>query len=173
MDDVYHSFKISETSAFIQEFGVLVKFQEPRTFATGRTYVHFTNLKEWVVRAHILLKNSGLPNYLQCRLPVPSELNILNWRIFLKNYSYSILCEYLEFGFSLNIDYNKLIFQNNANNHNSAINNSKAVTGYFTEETKHLAMAGPFDSHPFDNIHFSPLLVRPKPIGKHRVIVDM
>ena len=34
-------------------------------------------------------------------------------------------------------------------------------------------MDGPFDSHPFDNIHFSPLLVRPKPNGKHRVIVDM
>ena len=104
---------------------------------------------------------------------MPSELNIFNCRLFLKDYSYSILCEYLEFGFPLNIDYNKLIFQNNTNKHNSAINNKRAVTEYFTEETKHLAMAGPFDSQPFDNIHFSPLLVRPKPNGKHRVMADM
>ena len=173
VDEVYHDCKIRETTAYIQEFGVLVKYQEPRLIANHRSHVQFTNLKEWVIKAHLLVKKSGLPNYMQCRLPVPSELNIFNWRRLLKNYSYSILCEYLEFGFPLNIDYNKLVFQSNTNNHNSAMNNRKAVTEYFVEETRHLAIAGPFDSQPFDNIHYSPLLVRPKPNGKHRVIVDM
>ena len=106
-------------------------------------------------------------------MPVLSKLNIFNWRRFLKDYPYPILCEYLEFGFPLNIDYTSFSFQNTIKNHNSDINNKKAVTEYFREETKHLAMAGPFDSSPFENIHFSPLLVRPKPNGKHRVKVDL
>ena len=173
VEDIYHNFKMREAKAYIQEFGVLVRYQEPRMIATHRTYVHSTDLKGWVTKAHAVVKNSGLPNYVSCRLPGPSELNIPNWRKFLKNYLYPILCEYLEFGFTLNIDYTNFSFQNTSNNHKSALNNKEAVTEYFIEETKHLAMVGPFDSSPFNNIHFSPLLVRPKPNGKHRDIVDM
>ena len=103
VDDIYHNFKMREAKAYIQEFGVLVKYQELRIIAAHKTYVHSTDLKDWVIRARALVKNSGLPNYVSCRLPVPSELNIPNWKKFLKNYPYPILCEHLEFGFPLNI----------------------------------------------------------------------
>ena len=75
----------------------------------------------------------------------------------MRDYPHQILCEYLEFGFPLNIDCQEFSFQNNITNHSSAIRNKKAIVDYFPEETSHSAMACPFEALPFINTHFSPL----------------
>ena len=74
----------------------------------------------WTVEAHKAVQKSGVPNYVHSRLLIPSGLNIYNWRRYLKDYKYKILCEYLAFGFPLNIDQNKFTFNTDINNHSSA-----------------------------------------------------
>ena len=50
-----------------------------------------------------MVVKSGQFNYKNTRIAVLSGLNIYNWCRFLKDYDIPILCEYLEFGFPLNI----------------------------------------------------------------------
>ena len=51
------------------------------------------------------MSQTRLFNYLHARIPVPSGLNRVNWRCFLKDDDLPIVCEYLHYGFPLNIDY--------------------------------------------------------------------
>ena len=55
-----------------------------------------------------MVEEAGQSNYKDARIGVSSGLNIYNWRRFLKDYDIPILCEYIEFGFLLNIAYNIL-----------------------------------------------------------------
>ena len=60
-----------------------------------------------------------------------------------------------------------------ATNHSSALAFPEDVEEYFTAELGYQAMAGPFHSAPIDNLHYSPLMSRPKPDGTKRIIVDL
>jgi len=51
---------------------------------------------------HERVRASGLPNYKQCRLPVPSRLCVTVWRDYLQDYFDNIVCEFLEFGWPVN-----------------------------------------------------------------------
>ena len=106
-------------------------------------------------------------------LLIPSGLNIYNWRRYLKEYKYKILCEYLAFGFPLNIDQNKFTFTADINNHSSARRSPEGVDKYFAVEITYKAMVGPLCSSPFERTHYSPLITRNKPDGGVRVIVDL
>ena len=57
-----------------------------------------------ILQAHRLIKDSNLPNFLHCRIPVKSGLNIKAWRSYLQNYWDQQLCDLLEFGFPLDFD---------------------------------------------------------------------
>jgi len=41
---------------------------------------------------------TGEPNYLVAKVPVPSTLNISTWRKLLQDYEDSVVCDFLEFG---------------------------------------------------------------------------
>ena len=97
-----------------------------------------------------MVVKSGQFNYKDTRIAVPLGLNIYNWRRFLKDYDIPILCEYLEFGFPLNIDYNIFCFNSDVKNHASALQNKAGVDKYFIEEVTLGAMVGPLDSSPFE-----------------------
>ena len=50
------------------------------------------------IQVHDLVWQSGVPNYLGCRIPVHSNINVEFFRTHLKNYNDKIICELLEFG---------------------------------------------------------------------------
>ena len=74
-------------------------------------YVLLTDLKiytgppvKWdivpnIIEAHNLVRQSGVPNFLKCRIPVESDLNANIWRTYLKDYWDQQLPDLLQFGF--------------------------------------------------------------------------
>ena len=106
-------------------------------------------MKSCVREAHTVVKNTGLSNYIQARVTVPSGLCIDKWRTYLQHYDLKIVCGYLQFGFPVNIDYSLFTFVEEAVNHPSAMKNTEGVDKYFEDELGHGAKAGPFDKIPF------------------------
>jgi hypothetical protein len=51
-----------------------------------------------VIDVHNRVQNSGYPNYLCCRIPVKSGINISLFRQNVLDYDDKIICEFLEFG---------------------------------------------------------------------------
>ena len=123
--------------------------------------------------AHKLVKQSGCPNFLGCRVPVDSKLNIKNWRFYLQDFWDKQLVDLLvEYGFPLDFDRDALL-TSTEENHASAKNFASDVNTYISEELKHGAMLGPFVSKPID-LHISPFMTRDKPESKvRRTIVDL
>ena len=112
------------------------------------------------MQAHHLIRDSKLPNYLHCCIPMQSGLNIKAWRHYLSNYWDQQLCDLLEFGFPLDFD---RIYQLHSieENHTSVNENMDYISKFLHEEMQYQAILGPFDSKPID-MHISPLLVRDK-----------
>ena len=63
------------------------------------------------------------------------------------------------------MDYTLFQFKSFTKNHLSAMKNPVGVMKYFNKEVSKNAIYGPFDTQPFKNMHFSPLMARPKPDG--------
>ena len=133
----------------------------------------FEPTEQWLQKIHKQVNTYGVPNYKGARIRVPSTLNVKAWRQLVENYDYKILAEYIEFGFPMNIDYNKFTPNTQIINHKSASCRPDGVDKYFQTETSKQAMLGPFDEQPFETMHFSPLMARDKPDGGVRVIVDL
>ena len=115
----------------------------------------------------------SVPNYKGARIQVPSSLNIPEWCYLLKNYDLKILGEYLQFGFPLNVDYDVFQFNEEVENHASALQRSEGVDKYFNVEVGKQAMVGPIEEVPSEKLHVSPLMAHDKPDGGVRVIVDL
>ena len=67
------------------------------------------------IEAHKLIKESSKPNFLGCRIPVDSQLNISNWRSYLSNYWDAQLPDLLEFGFPLDFSRKSTIISTEQN----------------------------------------------------------
>ena len=134
--------------------------------------LNIEQLDQWAFKAHQLVKASGIYNYRQCRINVPTELNIENWRALCSNYHDQKLLDYLEYGFPLCMNRDQFQLNTECTNHPSAVNFSSDVDAYFRKETKHKAIVGPCENIPFP-IHYSPLLSRPKEGDTRRIIVNM
>ena len=63
-----------------------------------------------VVRLHGWVFASGLPNYKGLRIPLPSKLNIAQWRSSLQDYHDNVIVDYLEFSWPVGYDYEKYGF---------------------------------------------------------------
>ena len=110
-----------------------------------------------IIRAHLLVRNSGLPNYLGCRIPVNSNLNCDNWIHYLQNYWDNQLVDLLKYGFPLDSE-RSFPLVTTEENHKSASLNSSHVQKYISEELSH---KGPFKDK-LIRLHTSPLMVRDK-----------
>ena len=93
-----------------------------------------------IIKTHRMIRDSGCPNFLKCRIPVTSNLKIENWRSYLDNYWDQQIVDLLQYGFPLDFD---------------------RQCQYLQEELTHNAILGPFTEPPF-SIHVSPLMVRDK-----------
>ena len=158
---------------YCRRFGFLPLIQYQFSSYKGSGYLQTSDMVQWITEAHQAVRKSKQFNYQSSRIPVPSGLNIDNWRRYLVGYDLSILCEYLQYGFPLNVDYDNFQSVTRITNHASALRNPGAVDQYFADEISHKAMVGPLTKSPFKDTHYSPLLTRAKSDGGTRVIVDL
>ena len=121
--------------------------------------VHWKTIPD-IFNAHALIKNSGLSNLWGMRKPVPTNLNVLNWRKHLIDYFDQQLPDLIQFGFPLDFDRNTQLCST-FHNHASVIEHSSHMTQYIQEELEHVAIMDPFDSPPI-SCHISPFMTRPK-----------
>ena len=136
---------------------------------------HFSRGAEFIVihDIHSKVAAFSVPNYKGARIQVPSGLNISEWHYLHISYDLQILAEYLQFGFSLNVDYDIFQFNMETENHASALQRPDGVNKYFNTEIEKQAMVGPIEELPFEKLRISPLMARDKPDGGVRVIVDL
>ena len=120
-----------------------------------------------------VVANTGQPNYRAARIPLPSVLNINNWRTDLVGYTDYGIVEFLAYGWPIGID-REAILQSQLFSHPSARAHPSDVTHYIVTELGHRALLGPFEGPPAVNCHFSPLMTRPKRDSKFfRVIINL
>ena len=119
------------------------------------------------------IRESGVPNYRQVRVPIKSGLNIEAWRRQLYDYKDQVLVQYLEYGFTLSIKDSRPLTEQKIKNHFSATQYHHAVSSYLAKERQFGAIIGPIPQVQDYAIHCSPLLTRPKDTDKRRVILDL
>ena len=56
------------------------------------------------LQVHLFIRESGLPNFLGCRIPIPSALNIKFFRTNLDSYWDKVVVAYLQFGWPISVD---------------------------------------------------------------------
>ena len=116
---------------------------------------------------------TGRYNFAGARRPVPSGLDIAQWRKQLVGYRDARLVDFLQFGWPINFDRGSPLCPNDEN-HPSADNFDDDVQHYIRTERGHGALLGPFRGPPGINFHASPLMTRPKKDADHRrVIMDL
>ena len=128
------------------------------------------------VSLHERVQASGLPNYVSCRLPVSSRLNIPLRRQYLREYHDTKICDFLEYGWLVGYDYSTHGFPvSQLRNHQGALLFPDAIDSYLRNEICRNAVLGPFESNPFScPVALSPLNSVPKHDSvERRIIVDL
>ena len=140
-----------------------------KLFTGDPTY--YENIPD-IIQIHKLVKQSGVPNFLGLRIPIPTQLKVDRWRYYLRDYFDQQLPDLLEFGFPLDFD-RSCDLGHTIDNHNSANDYPEQVHQYIQEEIKHNAILGPFQTPPFD-LHISPFMTREKMgSSNRRTIIDL
>ena len=125
-----------------------------------------------IIQAHKLIKETGLPNYLSCRIPIQGQLKPDRWQHYLQNYWDKQLVDLITYGFPLDFD-RKVVLQSVRENYRSALDFPQEIDRYIETETKYGALLGLFDSLPID-AHMSPLMTRSKQTSeKRRTVIDL
>ena len=125
-----------------------------------------------IVDLHHKVKASSCRNFMACRIPLQSQLNINNWRKYLVEYWDQQLVDLLDFGFPLDFDH-EYPLQPTETNHASAVAHAEHIDKYLQDEMKFGVIYCPFDSKPFP-LHVSPFMTREKSgTNKCRAIVDL
>ena len=103
---------------------------------------------------HKIITQTGLPNYLGARIPVPSQLRPARWRFHLEKFWDKQIVDLIQYGFPLDFDRNCEL-QSTEINHTSGLQNVDHIEKYITEECAFNAMYGPFKEPPIE-LHISP-----------------
>ena len=155
------------------QWGLLFKAPLPALANTSGSSIEHSSMEEWVQLAYKETKAHNCPNYAGARVRVISQLNTRQWRMLLKDYKYNRVADYIEFGFPLSLDYDMFQYNNQIENHASALKFPTHVSEYLQTEKQFKAIAGPFDEPPFDKLHTSLMITRAKPDGSRRLIVGL
>ena len=133
--------------------------------------VHWETVPD-IMQSHCIVRSSGLSNFLKCRIPVDTNLNIKNWRYYLKNYWDQQRPDLIQYGFPL--DFNRHCkLQSTFSNRKSAELHMDQIINYLKDELSYGVIIGPFDKLP-PSFHTSPLMTRDKQdSNKKRTIVDL
>ena len=104
---------------------------------------------------------TGLPNYLEAKVPVPSGLNINEWRVSLADFPDVSLVDHLEFGWPLDFTANSPPFPTLDNHFKDPAD--MAIIKFVGKEVRLRARLGPFTGAPFEPcFQWSPMMTRPK-----------
>ena len=131
-----------------------------------------TSLGDYIHMATVI-QATGLPNYRLARFPIQSGLNLDAWRHHLEGYYNERLIEYLTYGFPLSLQDKACLNNTVVANHYSAKQFPADIKSYLDKEISLGTILGPFPEVTFNKFHCSPLLTRPKDMGKRRVILDL
>ena len=120
------------------------------------------------------VRATGVPNFLQARVPLPHQLCISQWRHYLHGHTNLSLVDFLEFGFPVGFDPVHPL-ESTERNHGSSLQYPDHVQAYLAHEVACHAMLGPFPSPPFwPWSHLNPIMTRPKKDSTdRRVILDL
>lgn len=121
------------------------------------------------------VRESGLPNMLGCRIPVPSMLNFSVWdSVATGHHDDRYVLDGIRFGFPLHY-MGPPLHRKNRDAHPSALQHWTHVQNYVQVELNNNALLGPFDAPPFTPwTKVSPIMTRPKAnSNKRRIIVDL
>ena len=126
------------------------------------------------LRIYDVVRSTGVPNFLQARMPLPHQLNIPRWRHYLTGHTDIALVDLLEFGFPVGFSPN-FPLTSTPMNHASATNYPEQVEQYLAKEVSCHAMLGPFRTAPFwPWLHTSPIMTREKKqSSRRRIILDL
>ena len=119
---------------------------------------------------------SGEYNFRGCRIPLPgSKLNISRWREKLERYSDKVVCDFLQYGFPLDVDKSTKLSYNERRNHKGARDYPQFIDRYLEKECQANRIAGPFNVNPLSKpLMVSPINTVPKAsLDERRVIVDL
>ena len=123
-----------------------------------------------LVPMHSKLQSASGPNTFTLRLPVPSSLNIPEWRTQLRKYHDQDLCDFLEFGWP--VGYSAPVSTQQI--HSSATSNPQVIDVFLATECLLGATCGPFTVNPLAvDLVTSPLQIAYSRSGKPRVVVDL
>ena len=112
------------------------------------------------------------PNYLGAKIKV-SSFPIDKWASKLQNYPDQPLLQFLEYGWPVGYEGDKLPTLG-LDNHSSSTNYGKDIQKYLDKELGLGALKGPFSVPPFEWIRTNPLMTRPKKDSQdRRVILDL
>ena len=125
-----------------------------------------------IVEAHAKVQRSGLPNFMNARIPLNTQLKVHCWKKYLHSYWDQQLVDLIQLGFPLDFD-RQIPLQSTEVNHNSTLKYPEHLSNYIQEELQYGAVLGPFKQFPF-TCHVSPFLTRDKPNSNNRrVILDL
>ena len=125
-----------------------------------------------IIEAHAKVRKSRLPNFMNVRIPLKTQLKVHCWKKYLHEYWDQQLVDLIQFGFPLDFD-RQVVLQSTEVNHSSALKYPDHVSNYIQEELQYGAVLGPFKQFPF-HCHVSPFLTRDKPNSNNRrVILDL
>ena len=85
------------------------------------------------IKAAVIIKSTGVPNYQQTRIHVTSNLNIEAWENYLQNYPDQLLIQYLKFGFPLSLHKDNKLNNDQITNHFLAKQSPEAVDEYLAK----------------------------------------
>ena len=94
-----------------------------------------------IIQAHKLIKQSRVPNFLNCRILVQTQLNQNRWRHFLADYWDKQFPDLIQYGVALSSLTTK---------HASALKYETHVEEHIREAFKHGVLYGPFDDLDLD-----------------------
>ena len=101
------------------------RFFTPMPMKTIATPHHqsfdYSNKNNWVQLAYNEARHYTEPNYKGARVRVVFQLQVKQWRHLLCDYSMNRVCDYIEFGFPLSLDYENFTFNTSITNHASAL----------------------------------------------------
>ena len=146
------------------------------SFGLSCTLRHHGLWSHQFVSLHQCVCSFDLYNFWGAQLPVPPSLNIPLWWSKLQYYPDYVVCDFLEFGWLVGLDYaSSLSMGHVTRNHKGATDFPLAVDSYLSVELDRGAVIGPFVSNPFWRpIVISPLNLVPKPkSSEQRMILDL
>ena len=131
------------------------------------------HLTSRLIETHTRLQSASGPNAFTLRIPVPSALNIPEWRSRLLNYSDLEMCDFLEFGWPVGYAAADLPVSSH-HNHGSALSSPQTIDSFLDTECHIGATCGPFITNPLcADLVTSPLQIAHSRSGKPRVVVDL